>query len=456
MAMALDFTIRPIEALPTPAAGRAEYKDTKGQGLYLRVTSAGVKTFSFVGRAKGSHRVERLTLGKYPQVKPDEARNRAREIAGRLASGVSVAAASRARKGELTVGDLWKLYHAYIAKTTKTPEATKTVWDTYVKAVWANRKLSEVSALDVERWHLQLPAVIMKRREEQAAVLAAKKQARRQEIARRQAIRRHGPDPKVSPAMPRPAAKVVTGHVSANRAVALLRAMYGFALDPKRGYFTGMNPASNHKHFPVQDRERFLQPDEVGPFFHAVAAEPNETMRDAILIALLTGQRRGNVLAMRWSEIDFERAEWRLAGELTKNGMPHVAPLCPEAFQILRRRWDSRTSPFVFASARAKSGHIGEPKAAWRRIMTRAGISGLIFHDLRRTLGSWQARGGASLVMIGKTLNHKTPEATAIYARLDMDPVRQSVERATSAMFEAAGVRVPAALVLSTNSAGEL
>jgi integrase len=215
----------------------------------------------------------------------------------------------------------------------------------------------------------------------------------------------------------------------------------------KRRYFTGVNPASNHKFFPVQDRERFIQPDEIGPFFQALAEEPNESMRDAILIALLTGQRRANVLAMRWSEINLDRAEWRLAGELTKNGQPHLVPLSPEAVGILRQRADGRASVFVFPSTRSKTGHLGQPKTAWRRLLDKAQLSDLIVHGLRRTLGSWQARGGASLVMIGKALNHKTPEATAIYARLDLDPVRQSVENATSAMFEAAGVKPKADVI---------
>ena len=60
---------------------------------------------------------------------------------------------------------------------------------------------------------------------------------------------------------------------------------------------------------------------------------------------------------------------------------------------------------------------------------------------MRRTLGSWQARTGASLAIIGKSLNHKSPQATAIYARLDLDPVRASVEKATKAMLDAAGIQ---------------
>ena len=58
-------------------------------------------------------------------------------------------------------------------------------------------------------------------------------------------------------------------------------------------------------------------------------------------------------------------------------------------------------------------------------------------HDLRRTLGSWQAATGASLQVIGKSLGHRDVATTAIYARLDLDPVRNSLNVATAAMLEA-------------------
>lgn len=54
---------------------------------------------------------------------------------------------------------------------------------------------------------------------------------------------------------------------------------------------------------------------------------------------------------------------------------------------------------------------------------------------MRRTLGSWQAVTGATTVVIGKSLGHKSQQATAIYARLSIDPVRESVEKATAAML---------------------
>ena len=58
-------------------------------------------------------------------------------------------------------------------------------------------------------------------------------------------------------------------------------------------------------------------------------------------------------------------------------------------------------------------------------------------HDVRRTLGSWQAALGASLPVIGKSLGHRDTAATAIYSRLDLEPVRRSVDAATEAMVRA-------------------
>lgn len=58
-------------------------------------------------------------------------------------------------------------------------------------------------------------------------------------------------------------------------------------------------------------------------------------------------------------------------------------------------------------------------------------------HDLRRTLGSWQAAAGASMLVIQKSLGHRSAAATRIYAGLNLDPVRGSVHTATKAMLAA-------------------
>jgi integrase len=187
-----------------------------------------------------------------------------------------------------------------------------------------------------------------------------------------------------------------------------------------------------------------LQADELPAFFTALAEEPNGTLRDYFLISLLTGARRSNVQEMQWKQINFERAEWRIP--TTKNGEPQTVTLSAEALEILRNRKTDDAGVWVFPST-GVTGHIVEPKKAWKRILERAGIDDLRIHDLRRTLGSWQAKTGASLAIVGKSLNHKSPSTTAIYARLDLDPVRESVDRATGAILAAAGIKEAADII---------
>ena len=68
--------------------------------------------------------------------------------------------------------------------------------------------------------------------------------------------------------------------------------------------------------------------------------------------------------------------------------------------------------------------------------MQRAGIKDIRLHDLRRTLGSWQAATGANSYIIGRSLGHKNQQSTAIYARLSIDPIKESVEKAAQAMLK--------------------
>jgi integrase len=111
---------------------------------------------------------------------------------------------------------------------------------------------------------------------------------------------------------------------------------------------------------------------------------------------------------------------------------PVRIPLIGEALEILNdRSWLKDSSiPWVFPSSDSKSGHLENIRAAWKRILDRAGLENLRIHDLRRTLASYQAIAGTSLLIIGKSLGHKSSQSTAIYARLSNDPVREFMESA--------------------------
>ena len=213
-----------------------------------------------------------------------------------------------------------------------------------------------------------------------------------------------------------------------------LRCMFGKAIE---WGWKGENPATNIKPFKEHKRERFLQPEEVPNFFNALGEEPDETFRDFFFLALLTGARRSNVQAMKWEEINFPAATWTIPDSKSKSGESVTVALTVTALGVLENRKASSKSEWVFPGD-GKTGHLIEPKTAWKRILERAGIENLRIHDLRRTLGSWQAAAGTSLPIIGKSLGHKSLAATAIYSRLNIDPVRASVNKATDALLEAA------------------
>lgn len=227
------------------------------------------------------------------------------------------------------------------------------------------------------------------------------------------------------------------GVYAANRVLALLQTLFSKAIE--YSLWEKSNPTEGIKKFKEQSRDRFLQSDEFPRFFSALIEETNEKIRDYIPISLLTGARRSNVQAMKWAQVNLDLGEWRIPE--TKNGTPQTVTLCNEALIILKNLKSRSESEYVFPGS-GKLGHLVEPKKGWKRVLNRAGIANLRLHDLRRTLGSWQAKTGASLAIIGKSLNHKSPQSTAIYARLDLDSVRQSIEKAANAILMTGGLRL--------------
>lgn len=382
----INFTKAIIDALPMPEAGKRDtYHDKETSGLQLRITSTGVKTFSVYRRIKGGN-PERITLGRYPDMKIEQARREALRIAVDISDGKNPAEVKRGRKEELTFSELFAEYLERHAKPKKkTWFEDQAQFRLYIEKPLGKKKLSTIDRKSIAHIH--------------------------------GSITKAGYAP------------------TANRVKALLSSVFGWAISAG---LSESNPVIGVKSNKENQRDRFLQSDELPRFFQAVAKEENETIRDYVLLSLLTGARRSNVLAMRWQDISFERAEWRI--EETKNGTPQTVALSPEAIEILQARKSSDGGVFVFPG-NGKSGHLEEPRKGWQRILERAGIEDLRIHDLRRTMGSWQAKTGASLTIIGKSLNHKNQTTTAIYARLDLDPVRDSVNKATSAMMQAAGLK---------------
>jgi integrase len=392
MSESFKFTKTAIKDLtPPPPGQRVYYRDTELKGLILQHTGAGTLTFYLYRWVQG--KPERMPLGRWPTLTVEQARKEARIKLGQIANNHNPNDDVRAHREEMTFGELFDLYLSGHAKphkrSWKTDEAN---YNRYL-VQWKGSKLSTITRPEVAKLHTKI-----------------------------------GKE---------------NGHYAANRVLALISSIFNKA--PNWGW-NGDNPAKGVVRFKEQSRDRFLQPNELKPFFEAVEAYPNPAIRDYILLSLLTGARRSNVLAMRWADLDLLSATWRIP--LTKNGTPQVLPLVPEAVTILEERRNGSTSEWVFPSDReeTKTGHLVEPKKAWAKILKEANLVDLQLHDLRRSLGSWQAMTGASLSVIGKSLNHKNVSTTAIYARLNMDPVRDAMGKAVETMLELGkGPKAPSA-----------
>jgi integrase len=221
------------------------------------------------------------------------------------------------------------------------------------------------------------------------------------------------------------------GKTAANRAVQLIRTIYNRAIEWE--IFDGTNPATGARLFKLQSRDRFLEVDEIKRLIAAASTLRYPTTRDFLFMCLFTAARRSNVAAMRWEEISFETGLWSVP--LTKNGTPQRIPLTKAALDLLSARKQNAISEFVFPSDRSKSGHLTKPEGAWYALLERAGLKNVRIHDLRRTMASWQAMTGANLSVIMDTLNHKDVKSVQVYARLQVEPVRESMSIATAKML---------------------
>jgi len=382
MPTSFPFSEAKVKALSPPPTGRIYHKDSKYPGLQLCITATGTKTYYLVKRIGG--RPTRVRLGTVQELSVETVRNTAAKIAGDVAGGGDPQGERRKKREETTLGELWEHWYLY-AQAHKKPSSIKEdilKYNKFMKSL-EHRRLSTIKKSDVAALHARVG-------------------------------RENGP-------------------YQANRLLALLRSMLNKA--DETGY-RGENPAKGIKMFKEQSRDRFLHPDELKQFFSALKTE-GDLIRDFYLTLLLTGARRSNVQTMRWENVDLQAGYWQIPE--TKAGIPVIVPIvAPLAAILTAHREIANGCDWVFPGR--KGGHIANPKGAWGRIVKRSGLTDLRPHDLRRSLGSWMAGQNVSLQIIGKALGHKTAQATMVYSRLSLDPVRDAVDNATSAMLTAGGV----------------
>lgn len=375
-----NFTQAYLDKLPNAEKGkRYTVYDTAIPKLGVRVTDTGCK--SFLVLKLFNNRTLRVTLGKYPEMTIFNARKKAMEELKKISDGINPNEEKNKLRSEMT---LKELFHEFMERYSK---KTKKSWKHDEREIprflshWFNRKLSNITTQQVQLLHEKI-----------------------------------GDE---------------NGRYQANHLLERLSSMYNRAIE---WGWDGKNPCVGVKKFKTQSRDRFLLQDEFPRFAKALIEEENIVARNYIMMSLLTGARKSNVLAMRWEEIDFSREIWRIPD--TKNGYPQDVPLVSQAIELLKDIKETAINEWVFPSPILENGHLQDPKKAWKRILKRAGITNLRIHDIRRTMGSYEAITGTSLLTIGQSLGHRSTGSTEIYARLTNESIRDAMQIAVNKMIE--------------------
>ena len=212
--------------------------------------------------------------------------------------------------------------------------------------------------------------------------------------------------------------------IMANRTLALVRKMLNFAIESE---WMEANPASLiPKPGTEQSRDRVLTQDEIKAFWVAVEEEP-AAIRAWLRLRLLTVQRGGEVVRMRWSEVDLQNKWWTIPAETTTNKLAHRVPLNAAAVTLLRELRSSATpeQAWVCPSANPDVPVIHDAKKAIARVRRRMKVD-FRGHDLRRAAASIMASAGVSRLVIAKVLNHVETGVTAVYDRHSYDAEKRA------------------------------
>lgn len=400
----LNFTKRSLEAIPVPKTGRVTCRDTDERGLGYMLTANGHRTFFWFRKVNG--RPEYKSIGEFPSTSIDEARQKAREYNG--------------QRDKIRADRVGKMFEARQGLT------FQVVFDRY-----------------------------MEQRAKNFAGLSWKKEQRLKES--RDAYERHLKNSlghlklgQITKDQLKKIHRSVEGHRAANRVIQLVRSVINYAI--REEWWAGMNPAKcgtkrgakGLSLYKEKQRRTILSDYQL----KCLLPHLDGDLLDFVLLALTTGARKSNVLAMRFDQVVWTDHGWLWEIPETKTDEPYKVALVPRAVEVLERRpgaycvWQpGMTVPnlggaWVFPS-NGKTGHMTDVKTSWMTARKAAGLPDVHIHDLRRTLGTRMAQNGATAVQIARALNHKSLIATQIYMQLAAEDVRPHLQQAATGLLNA-------------------
>ncbi len=381
----LKLTRRKIDAVPffktTPDSKKNQefYRDTILPGFGLKVTKTS-KLFIIEKRIDGI--LHRSTVGKYPQLTPEQAREIAQETLYKLVKGIDIAAGKNADSITLE-----KCFADFLTTRTlkdKTSREYRRFMDKYLKD-WRRKKVVSISRDMVSRRHRNIGDT--------------------------------------------------AGHAQANIVMRFLRSLMNFAAgqyDDGEGHkLIKENPVSRlsetKQWFPVDRRRTIIKTHQLPAWYEAVLNLKNDTIKDYILLLFFTGLRREEGFKLKWSDIDMRARTFVVTD--TKNKTPLQLPLGKHTLRLLEKRKEQAgDSEYVFPG-NGKSGHLVEPKKQVAQVTKESGIQ-FCLHDLRRGFITTAESLDVPSYSVKALVNHSTGnDVTGGYIISDPERLRKPMQR---------------------------
>lgn len=377
------------------------YRDDQLKGFALRVTASGSK--SFIVEKNIGNKVRRITLGKYGALTVEQARKEAQKMIGQIATGIDpIAEKLTSKMNEITLNEVFEDY-------TKARKSLKhnTLYNykrvlTIAFASWGKKPLISITKDKVAKHHDKLG-------------------------------KEHG-------------------EAYANLAMRLLRALFNFAAgqyeDAQGKSLITENPvkrlSQTRAWYRVERRQTFIKSHELAPWYAGVQKLQNETLRDYLLLLILTGLRRQEAATLRWDQVDLTAKTLTVLD--TKNHESHTLPLSNYLYELLSSRSQQKINDYVFPGNGA-AGYIIEPRKQMVHVTKASGVHFTV-HDLRRTFITIAEGLDISAYALKRLMNHKmNGDITAGYIVTDVERLRKPMQQITDYILKCMGAQQSAPVI---------
>ena len=207
---------------------------------------------------------------------------------------------------------------------------------------------------------------------------------------------------------------------TANKELRYLRSLFNFGIKPPNQWFM-TNPTNGINFFPVEQRKKYVPP--ISDVLRVLLVAEGEVQDYLWTIALTIG-RMSEINRLEWKDVDFENRSVTLYTRKTKGGnlKPRDIPMTDKLFEVLQRRLDGNTQPWVFhhtyhssKTGEVKTGPYKDRKRIMKTLCKKAGVEYFRFHPLRHFGASMLEKSGVATRVIQDLLGHENRTTTEIY-----------------------------------------